>query len=178
VVNRDTTTKMNETLSGGRSSNNAGEVGRPMKAHVTWIVVADRGRALVFENQGPGKGVKRAAIPQKESPHRAAREIMADKPGRAFDSHGQGRHAMEPQTDPVKVEMRTFLAEVIGDLSRAHRDKKFDRLVLIAPPAALGEMRKLLPQELELLVIGEIDKDLTHANASELTRHLGEVMPV
>jgi protein required for attachment to host cells len=149
-----------------------------MKPHVTWIVVADRGRALVFENTGPGKGVKRAAMPEKASPHRAAREIMADKPGRAFDSKGQGRHAMEPQTDPVKVELRHFLAEVIGDLSRAHRDKKFDRLVLIAPPVSLGEMRKLLPQELEQLVIGEIDKDLTHVNANELARHLGEVMPV
>jgi protein required for attachment to host cells len=149
-----------------------------MKAHVTWIVVADRGRALVFENTGPGKGVKRAAIPEKSSPHRAAREIMADKPGRAFDSKGQGRHAMEPHTDLVRMELRHFLAEVIDDLSRAHRDKKFDRLVLIAPPTSLGEMRKLLPQELEALVIGEIDKDLTHASATELSRHLGEVMPV
>jgi protein required for attachment to host cells len=132
----------------------------------------------VFENTGPGKGVKRAAISEKASPHRAAREIMADKPGRAFDSKGQGRHAMEPHTDPVKVEMRQFLAEVVGDLARAHRDKKFDRLVLIAPPASLGELRKLLPPELATLVVGEIDKDLTHADGIELTRHLGEVMAI
>jgi protein required for attachment to host cells len=151
---------------------------RSMKPHVTWIVVADRGRAIVFENGGVGKGVKRAALPEKESPHRAAREIMADKPGRAFDSKGQGRHAMEPHTDPVKTELRHFLAEIVEDLTHAHNDRRFERLVLVAPPATLGELRKLLPESLKQKVVGEIDKDLTHATTPELTRQLGEVLPV
>ena len=43
-----------------------------------------------------------------------------------------------------------------------------EALVIVAPPAALGEMRKALPNQLRGHVISEINKDLTHLKVHEL----------
>ena len=83
-----------------------------MKKIRTWILVANGARARIVLNDGPGRGI--APGPDKEfvGPHAKNREIVSDKPGRAFDSARQGRHAMEPRTDPQVHEQREFHAKL------------------------------------------------------------------
>lgn len=56
--------------------------------------------------------------------------------------------------------------------------KEVERLILAAPPKALGKLRHALDPETRKRVIGEIDKDLTDAPPRELPAFLGEVINI
>ena len=108
---------------------------------VTWVLVADGAHARIFVNDGVGKGVQELEDRAFVGSRLRDRDIQADKPGRSFDSHGQGRHAMEPRTDPQQHEEREFVRDVIDWIAAKPQDDQFDRLVLMAAPHALGDPR-------------------------------------
>lgn len=143
---------------------------------ITWIVVADGARARVFVNDGVGKGVEERVDRAFVGSRRLNQDIQADRPGRAFDSAGQGRHAMEPKTDPHRHEEREFIREFVGWLSDEVRSGAVDRLVLIAAPQTLGDLRQLLPKPLAAKVTGEIAKDLTRATPADIESQIGGIL--
>ena len=149
-----------------------------MKPIRTWILVADGARARVLENTGPGKGV--SEVPGMEFAQDALRnrEIWADRPGRSFESADQSRHAMEPPTDPKKMAEAAFVAGLVEMLDGKLRAGAFDRLVLVAAPHALGDIRKAMPKGLAGVVHAELAKDLTKVPNTEMDKHLGEVIAV
>ena len=145
-----------------------------MKPTKTWIIVADGGCARILCNSGPGKGLEAMKDLVFEGDHAPARDIMADRPGRTFESVGVVRHAKEYATDPhhhLKKEFVTELCEVL-----ANRHGEFDRLILIAPPETLGLFRKSLPPRLRRKVMRELGTDLTHVSNADLPGHLDNVM--
>ncbi|MFQ5774987.1 MAG: host attachment protein [Kiloniellaceae bacterium] len=149
-----------------------------MRKITTWILIADGARARIVMNDGPGRGVKPGPGKEFHGPNAPVRDIVSDRPGRATAVAGQGRHAMEPRTDPQVVEQRSFHHEVADYLDRAARRGAFDRLVIVAPPKALGNLRAALSPSVRAKVTGELNKDLTHIPIHELAGHLGSVLPV
>jgi protein required for attachment to host cells len=69
----------------------------------------------------------------------------------------------------------TGLASMLDEKLKAGA---FDRLVLVAAPQALGDIRKAMSGQLAEAVYGELAKDLTKVPNNELAKHLGEVMAV
>lgn len=150
-----------------------------MKKTVTYILVADGARARLYSNHGVGKGLQAVSgATHKADLHHHDREILTDKPGRAFNSVGSGRSAMEPQTDWHRFEKHKFAREMAKVLDAAAASKAFDRLILIAPPATLGDLRTELGDAARKLVSAELAKDLTRHAEQELPQHLSEVLAV
>jgi protein required for attachment to host cells len=149
-----------------------------MKKNVTWVVVADHQHARVFANDGPGRGLQPVDGLAFDTHLKAGRDIMADKPGRSFESRGGSHHAIEPKTDPHREAGKRFISRVVGALEAASEKKDFDRLMLIAPPRALGEFRKLLPAPLKSKLIGETAEDLTKGTRAVIEAHVGRFMAV
>ena len=149
-----------------------------MKPVITWVVVADGARAKVYLNDGPGRGL--AEIPGAElaGAHAATRDINADRPGRTFDSAGVGRHAKEPPTDAHREAKRKFARLVASLLQDGLNRAAYDRLVLVAPPQALGDLRRELGKGVQAKVSGELGKDLTHLPGHELPEHLATLLAV
>lgn len=147
-----------------------------MKPVKTWVVLADGAQARVLLNEGPEKGLSELMSANSETARRPGRELMADDRGRTFDSAGQGRHAMEPRTDPKTVEEEKFLRDVARILERGAQDGDYDRLVLCAAPRALGELRHLLPKAVQDRITAELPKDLTNTPLDQLPRSLGDVL--
>ncbi len=145
-----------------------------MKPKTTWIVIADGARARVLQNAGPGKGVVALQDLVFEGDHSASFDIMADKPGRAFDSVGHARHAMDPSSDPHDQLKAQFVKSVASALER--RVDTYNRLILVAPPQALGLLRKSLSAPVARKVTGELGKDLTHLPNAELPPHLDSLL--
>ncbi len=143
-----------------------------MKKTVTWIVVADHQRARVYENDGPGKGMAEVPGLAFETHLRPDREIMADKPGRSHESATTGRHAIEPRTDAHRLEGKRFVEGVVEALDQAAKRDAYQRLIVVAPPRALGEFRDALPARVRDKVTGELAEDLTKAPAEDLAGHL------
>lgn len=149
-----------------------------MKPTITWILIADGAFAKIMVNDGPGRGIKTVPGYEFEGERKPSRDIDADKPGRTFDSYGDARHAKEPTTDAHRHLEQEFIRTIADKLHEAYNKKEFDRLVLIAPPVAMGNLRKLLDKKVAGVVHGEITKDLTKATDSEITAQLGEVLAV
>ena len=71
------------------------------------------------------------------------RELTTDRPGRAFDSKGPGRHAVSGgSVSPKEHEASKLCSELADEIETARVQGRFDRLVLVATPSFLGELRK------------------------------------
>lgn len=149
-----------------------------MKPVKTWILLADGTRARIVCNTGPGKGLQEVAGMEFEGDNFRSGDVLADRPGRTFDSAGSNRHAMEPHSDPQREAKRSFAADMVAELQRQLQAQSFDRLVLVAAPATLGDIRKILPKPLLAVVYGEISKNLVQVPNDELGGHLSKVLAV
>lgn len=150
---------------------------RNMKPTITWIVVADHQCVKTFENNGPGRGLSPVGQMTFETRLEPSREINTDRPGRK-PAQGGAVRSMTPATDPHRAAGEAFVAQIAQSLTDAARENNFRRLILIAPPRALGELRKALPDTVRALVSAEIDEDLTKHSQADLTERLGDYLAV
>lgn len=146
----------------------------PKKAKKTWILVADGAKARVLERLAPDAALQPASDRCfSESEARApTREIGAERPGRVHESADAARHAMEPRVDWHRFAKEQFARTVAGALEEAAKDRKYEALILVAPPQALGDLRGALGRHASALVEGEIGKDLTNLPDHEISAHL------
>lgn len=147
-----------------------------MKPTRSWIVIADGAQARILENHGPGKGLVRVPGEAMHKTPRPSRDIDADRPGRSHDRMGPGRHAMEPPTDAHREEKRRFADLLAEHLNTAALNGVYDRLILVAAPKTLGDLRQALDKQAVAKLDGELPKDLTQVPDHELPGHLGEVI--
>lgn len=146
----------------------------PTKLKTTWVLVADGAKARLLERVGANAPlIPASAKCFSESEARLpTREIGADRPGRVHESADTTRHAMEPRVDWHRYAKEQFARSVAGALENAALKKKFDELILVAPPQALGDLRSALGQHSSALVVGEVAKDLTNLPDHEIPVHL------
>jgi protein required for attachment to host cells len=142
----------------------------------TWIIVADSARARIFTLSGIGGKLQEITDLAHPESRLHDRELTSDLPGRAFDSHGQGRHGMEQATDPQEREAQAFATEIARHIDRGQREGNFDSLVLAAPPKFLGQLRPELSKPARNALIGELDKNLVKADEKTIERHLSALL--
>jgi protein required for attachment to host cells len=136
-----------------------------------WVVVCDGKKALVLENAGDEKFLNLKTREVYEHPDSKTRELETDAPGRAFNSVGAGRSAME-QTDWHAQQEERFLLELAQRLDAAVNAGQANALILIAPPRALGVLRQTYSHGLRAAVRAEIDKDFVRLPVHEIEKHL------
>lgn len=147
----------------------------PIQSPKTIVLVADHGSARFFRANGHGRGLDLAA--EMRFDHPRGQDIMADRPGRAFDSKGDHRHAMEPSTDPARVVEEKSARQVAERLGEMQRTGMADRIFLVMPPRMMGDVRRFLDGATRKAVAGEMTKDFTKATGDELVAHLKETIP-
>jgi protein required for attachment to host cells len=143
--------------------------------NTTWILVAHRGGARLFENAGPGTGMKLLEdIPHPEGRLKSG-EINADRPGRAFDTFSR-RHGMSQEHEAADQVSLMFAKHLCDKLEKARAENRFGKLVLVAEPRLLGELRAALNKPTAALVSATLDKDLIAIDNSDLPKHLAGVV--
>ena len=135
----------------------------------SFVVVTDGEKMLFFRNEGGDEYLKLSVERKREQENPADRDQKADQPGRAFDSLGNGRSAYE-ETDFHQLEEDRFAAETAEMLKRRALRNEYDKLIIVAPPRTLGELRKHYHKEVEKRLAGEIAKDLTGHPVAEIER--------
>lgn len=139
--------------------------------HGLWVVVADGEKALILRNEGDAQYPNLSVMREMKEENPPTRQQGSDRPGRYNDGPNVHRSAVE-DTDWHRLGKERFADEIAELLYRfAHRGD-FDRIVLVAPPLVLGEMRKKLHKEVEDRVEGEIAKTLTNHPISEIEKIL------
>jgi protein required for attachment to host cells len=141
-----------------------------------WVLVADAARARLFQVAQPQLTLSAALGRELIDTNLPSREIASDRPGRTFDSGGEGRHAKEPPTDPARHAQEEFARDVVRQLDEHRRSGAFDRLIVVAPPQFLGDLRALMPEQLQSMVVAEVGKDLSKLPLRDLQDHLREVL--
>jgi protein required for attachment to host cells len=133
-----------------------------------WIVVADGEAARFYSSRKRHEKLEPALPFEMRMPNPPTREQGASEPGRVFDSMGSARHSVQPHVDWHREAKRKFAEEIAELLAEKAREKAFDKLVLVAPPQMMGDLRAAIDSATKTLVIGEVVKDLTHLSPTEL----------
>ena len=150
---------------------------KPGKFERTWIVIADGAHARVFEHsiENPTlEPVDELAFDVRLPP---TRELVTDRLVRTFESRGHARHAKAERTDPHREFKRASAERLAGMLKSELAAKRYDRLILVAPPVTLGDLRDALAKNVKARVSAELAHDLIKTPRSQLSRHLRHVLP-
>lgn len=142
---------------------------------VTWILVANRAQARLFESAGRGKELQPVREIEHPEGRLATHELGSDRPGRTHDSLGQGRHAMGKEHDAAEQTAIRFAKQLSVLLEEGRTQSRFTKLVLIAEPRFLGHLRSALSRETAATVVASLDKDLPGIDAKELSHHLAGI---
>jgi len=139
------------------------------------VVVADRRCAEFYTQAQRFSEPKPLFTLQASAIHGAEPAEASDQPGRAFDSHGQGRHRMEPQTSLREDAATVFADAIAARMEETATREGLDGLIVVAEPRLLG----LLRDELGEHAIAqhdrlEIDKDLVGRSAKTVGRAIEE----
>lgn len=127
------------------------------------------GRCMSFDSVAPGE----MAVPDAGKPNR---DLASDKPGRTSSGKDGIRSSMET-TDFHRREKQLFARSVAEVVDKMAGDATYDRLILVAPPSTLGELRAHLNKHTTGRITGEVAKDLTKVPDHELRSHLEGVLP-
>ncbi|MBR1155062.1 host attachment family protein [Bradyrhizobium sp. JYMT SZCCT0428] len=141
----------------------------PQIPHNALILVGDGQKALFLRNKGTAHQVRLVVERIIERDNPPTREQGTDRPGRSNASVGVGRSAME-ETDWHHIAEERFAGELADALYRHAHANLFQKLVIIAPPKVLGNLRKALHAEVIARVIAEIPKELTSHPVVEIER--------
>ena len=157
---------------GSKDSSNDPPAG-PHKRPMIWILVADKRIVRLFRKNGHGVEAFGEITP---TPHEG-KHITNKSVGRAVSS-GSGiiHHKYEPHMNESRKESLSFAHEIAEWLDKSAKENAFDRLVLVAAPQTLGELRKVLSKPVHARVVAEVDKDLTKMNEKELQEELGKIV--
>ena len=137
----------------------------------SWIVVADSARTRIFDADSRSR--KLTEIEGLVHPQGRAheQELSSDRPGRAFDSVGGGRHGMSKPVSPHEHEAELFARRIAERLDDAYTASEFKRLQLAAPPAFLGVLRKYLGANVLKGLEKVINKSLVHEAPETIAVH-------
>lgn len=145
------------------------------KKVTTWIVITDGAKGQIVVNEGPGLHLLPPTEFSSDAARQKGQDLVSDRGGRSFDRNAEGRHAVEPRSNPKQVEKDKFVRSVADQIRTGNGSGSFDQLVLIASPKVLGQLRKLLSKDFSDRIVGEIAKDLTNLNTRDLAEHLGDI---
>lgn len=138
-------------------------------AHQALVMVVDGGKMLLFRNTGddvhPNLEVEEAIA--QINP--ADRDQGTDRPGRTSSSAGGsgGRSAMD-ETDFHQQAEDRFASDAAKMLNRQASAGDYEKLIIVAPPKMLGEMRQYYEKPLQDRLVGEISKTLTGHPVAEI----------
>jgi protein required for attachment to host cells len=143
------------------------------------VVVADRAQVRFYDAEHPDSKLQLAGQMTDPEAHLRDRDYKSDRPGRVFDHAPSGKrrgavahHGTGGERTPRKHEAELFARRIVDELERAQRQDHFDRLVLMAAPEFLGDLREVMPRSLSDVIALEIRKDLVHQDERTIRGHL------
>ena len=164
------------------------------------VLVADGAKMLLFRNRGDATYPKlevEEALQQEDAPDR---DQKSDAAGRSMSSWGGGSQSGFGQTvgyaggqagrgqggqfNPARSSMQEtdyhqqaedrFAADAAELLKKRALASDYERLIVVAPPKTLGELRKHYHKEVQARLVGEIGKDLTNRPVPDIEKIISE----
>ena len=128
--------------------------------HNALVLVADGRKMLFFRNHGDENQIDLRTESHDERDDRKDREIKTDAPGTAKQSFGFGRSTYE-EPDFQQQEEDRWIKDAADELKARVLRNDFDALAIVAPPKALGVLKKCLHKEVERRVVCTVNKEMS-----------------
>jgi protein required for attachment to host cells len=116
----------------------------------TYVLIGDGSHARLFHVADPNRPWQLV--------RRVDREHSREKTDRAESHEDRGEHG--------------FAKQLVGELETGRQAGTFDRLVLVAPPKFLGQLRAELSAPLAACVTKSFSADYTHVPDGDLPDHV------
>ena len=128
--------------------------------HDALVLVADGRKMLFFRNEGDEEQIdlRTEAHDQREDPKDS--EIKTDAPGGIHQSAGYGRSTYE-EADFHQQEEDRWIKDAADELKERALRNDYEALAIVAPPKALGVLRKCLHKEVEKRLICTVNKEMS-----------------
>ncbi|SNR26923.1 host attachment protein [Puniceibacterium sediminis] len=127
----------------------------------TWVLVADGEKALFLRNDLDQMNPDLNVVQIETQDNPSNREQSANRPGRVPDT-GTGQRSALDDTDWHELAKERFADDLAEKLYKLAHKGAFDRIVLVAAPNILGELRAKLHSEVSSRVVAEVAKTLTN----------------
>jgi protein required for attachment to host cells len=116
----------------------------------TWILVGDGSHSRLYQTDDATQPWRLLRT--------TAREHSREQTNRTESHEDRGEHG--------------FARELVAELETGRQAGTFDRLVLVAPPKFLGQLRSELGAPLATCVVRSVDADYTHMSDGDLAKHV------
>ena len=145
--------------------------------HGALVFVGDGKKMLFLRNQGDSDLLDLRTESHEVRADPMDREIKTDAPGTQGQRWGDGRPTMDEADFHQQGEDR-WVREAAEELNRRAIANEYDDLVIIAPPKALGVLRKKLHKEAERRIVLTVNKEMTDRPIPDIEALLvGEAAP-
>ena len=128
--------------------------------HNALVLVADGRKTLFFRNHGDENQIDLRTEAHDERDDRKDREIKSDAPGTVKQSFGFG-HSTYEEPDFQQQEEDRWIKDAADELKARALRNDFDALAIVAPPKALGVLKKCLHSEVEKRVVCTVNKEMS-----------------
>ena len=146
--------------------------------HDSYVLVADGRKMLFFRNEGDQAHPNLQVVTASEQKNPKTSDQASDAPGRTFSSGATGGRtggrSAYSDTDFHTLEETRFAEDAAEMLKSRALGGDFEKLLIIAPPSTLGDLRRHYHKEVEARLIGEIAKDLTNHPVDQIEKIISD----
>lgn len=134
----------------------------------TWIVVADSARARIFDGGRYGRELNEIEGFAHPESRLHEGDLRTGESGSRQQRMAMARSASGPTTPAHDKHTEGFARDIARYLDTARHRGRFDRLIVAAAPAFLGELRDHLDTMTRECISREINKNLTQHAPEEI----------
>jgi protein required for attachment to host cells len=128
--------------------------------HNALVLVADGRKMLFFRNHGDENQIDLRTEAHDARHDRKDRDIKTDAPGTVKQSFGFG-HSTYEEPDFHQQEEDRWISDAADELKARVLRNDFEALAIVAPPRALGTLRKQLHKEVERRIVCTVNKEMS-----------------
>lgn len=137
------------------------------------VVVADESKAVLYSRETLRGPLQEQRAFENEAARLKTEELIADRGGRAFDSHGQGRHTMTAEkSDPKQHIAEGFAREIADHIATKQHKGVLRGYALVAAPRFLGTLRTQLASRVTEEPYTTVDKNVVGQGADVIAKLL------
>jgi protein required for attachment to host cells len=137
------------------------------------VVVADEYRAILYARDTMTGPLRKLRTFTNETARMKTGELLSDRGGRSFDSHGLGRHTMGSDRDAPQQQSARAFAKDIAQVVATDFHKGICRgYAVIAAPRFLGLLRPEFATAVKHEPYATVDKDVVGQDAAVIEKLL------
>lgn len=144
----------------------------PRKLDETWILVADRANAIIYQSMWPDLNfLQELQRFHAEAGLASPEELVSDRKGR-FSAYGIPSQSGDRQTSLRRKTATEFALEMIARIEQGRNTNQFGRLMIVAPAQMLGILRDTVSSPLRKTICLTLCKELVDADVREIQEQI------